>query len=90
MNQIEDKGVYDGRLFSSNAVMISKTNFDSNNYGYHFSGKVENIFTNHKMSLIRLDSRKKYFISIDNEIVNSLNLSKGNNLHCFVYKNLII
>ena len=36
------------------------------------------------------DSRKKYFISIDNEIVNSLNLSKGNNLHCFVYKNLII
>tara|TARA_B100001029_G_scaffold26259_1_gene18734 strand:- start:6343 stop:7305 length:963 start_codon:yes stop_codon:yes gene_type:complete len=90
LNQIEDKGDYGSRFFSSNSVMISKTNFDSNNYGYHFSGIVEDIFTNHKMSLIKLDSRKKYFISIDNEILNSLNLSKGNNLHCFVYKNLII
>ena len=36
LNQIEDKGDYGNRFFSSNSVMISKTNFDSNNYGYHF------------------------------------------------------
>ena len=90
LNQIVDNAEFEGKFFNSNSVMISKKKFDHTNHGFYFSGIIDQIINNKNNSLLNIDCKKNYFISIDNKILNSLDLSKGSQVECFVYKNLII
>lgn len=89
LNQIECEGEFDKKFFSSLSVILSKEDFSDTNLGFYFTGKIKNIFVSKKMSLVHIYSNKDYYISIDNNLLNSLNLSDNSEVNCFVYRNLI-
>tara|TARA_B110000438_G_scaffold255240_1_gene261922 strand:+ start:2669 stop:3634 length:966 start_codon:yes stop_codon:yes gene_type:complete len=89
LNQIESEGEFDRKFFSSLSVILSKKNFSDMNSGFYFSGQVKNIYKRKKMALIKVFSNKDYYISIDNNLLDSLNLTLKSEVNCFVYRNLI-
>ena len=89
LNQIESEGEFDRKFFSSLSVILSKKNFSDMNSGFYFSGHVKNIYKRKKMALIKVFSNKDYYISIDNNLLDSLNLTLKSEVNCFVYRNLI-
>tara|TARA_B110000438_G_scaffold293326_1_gene333009 strand:+ start:12392 stop:13357 length:966 start_codon:yes stop_codon:yes gene_type:complete len=89
LNQIENKGKFDKKFFSSISVILSKEKFIDKNSGFYFTGNIINVFKSKKMSLLQVYSNKDYYISIDNNLLDSLNLSVNNEVNCFVYRNLI-
>ena len=84
-----DFSSFDNKFFSSLSVILSKEDFSDTNLGFYFTGKIKNIFVSKKMSLVQVYSNKDYYISIDNNLLNSLNLSDNSEVNCFVYRNLI-
>tara|TARA_B110000438_G_scaffold4194_1_gene4228 strand:- start:2662 stop:3627 length:966 start_codon:yes stop_codon:yes gene_type:complete len=89
LNQIESEGEFNKKFFSSLSVILSKENFSDKTSGFYFSGEVTNIIKSKKMSLVQVYSNKDYYISIDNNLLDSLNLIENSKVYCFVYRNLI-
>ena len=89
LNQIE-KGIFSGSYFSAGSVMISKKKFEHNNLGLYFTGTLKKLVRKQNKSLLVVEAKKDYFVSIDNEVFNSLELKVKEEVNCFVYKNLIL
>tara|TARA_Y100000768_G_scaffold370331_1_gene336063 strand:- start:2688 stop:3647 length:960 start_codon:yes stop_codon:yes gene_type:complete len=89
INEVHD-GEFTEKSFSSKSVIISKESFTHNDIGFYFSGSIKSILKKSKSTLIKIESDKDYFISLDNDIFSKLELGVNDKAFCFVYKNLFL